>query len=182
MVGSEELVKVTVKKYEGSHGVAQVGATTYEVFKDPVDNKNVANAIQSAWKTIKPENGKKTTPMLYRAKGPNSKWTFVPEGDGGIYQLAPDGKAMKVGEKKCPGNGCLSKGVGPNEEWTNDSDGKVYQETQPGKPLVQVGWLAWQWITPKDGKRLGTPIPMSKGMGKDAKWCGEQEGVVYVEE
>ena len=75
----------------------------------------------------------------------------------------------------------VTKGLGANEKWTGDLDGKVYQEKEPGKPLVQVGFVDKHWITLQNGQRIGIPVVMSKGVEKGAKWCGEKDGIIYIE-
>ncbi len=125
--------------------------------------------------------------LMFKGIGVSSYWLGLEEYNGKYYTLINDTILKVIGyqEKKYrntpDGNKILmTKGIGTNEFFVGSSNGKIYKAK--GDDLVeQIGVYDYFWLPPLEGSKVQRAIVMTKGMGPNDKWCGEMDGIIYIE-
>ncbi len=125
--------------------------------------------------------------LMFKGIGVNAYWLGLEEYNGKYYTLINDTILKVIGyqEKKYrntpDGNKILmTKGVGTNEFFVGSSYGKIYKVK--GDDLVeQIGVFDYFWLPPIEDSKVQRAIVMTKGMGSNEKWCGEMDGIIYIE-
>lgn len=126
-------------------------------------------------------NGEPVEVMAFQMS--EDRWTFAI--DGTLYEEA-EGKASTIGAvefrayKSPTGEerrAIMAKGVGKDDPWCFESDGRVYEQRSDGR-IAQIGWMGWRVVSlPEDGDML---VMMTRGMGESDPWSGRKDGKLYL--
>jgi hypothetical protein len=73
----------------------------------------------------------------------------------------------------------MTKGV-KDEYWYGNSYGNVYKSSGE-KGVEQIGVFSFFRITVIDSTQLSRSIVLTKGMDAKDKWCGELDGIIYMQ-
>ncbi|MBN1649066.1 MAG: hypothetical protein JW874_13605 [Spirochaetales bacterium] len=152
----------------------------------PEDTKNTGIVYGTYYYTNIVSNGVERTIAAFAVKGNEAKAMGCVSKDGTIFMVGGENEPELIGE-------CSYQRVTLGEEtrtvnafrlrdrgdkWSFVAGDKIYRIEKDGK-TVQTGWLEWRQIVPESGEKL--IIIMTRGMGKNSKWAGWYDGVLYTD-
>ena len=124
--------------------------------------------------------------IMFKGVGENAYWLGLDEHYGKFYILK-DTSLQVVGfsETKArvtpEGAGLImTKGTGKEDYYAGSSFGKIYK-AKDEHDAEQIGVFDAFYIPAKNNPELKRSIMMTKGMKETDKWCGEQDGVIYIQ-
>jgi hypothetical protein len=74
----------------------------------------------------------------------------------------------------------MTRGTGKEDYYAGSSFGKIYR-AKDEHDAEQIGIFDAFYIPAKDNPEIKRSIMMTKGMKEKDKWCGEQDGIIYIE-
>jgi hypothetical protein len=125
--------------------------------------------------------------LMYQGIGDNAYWMGLDDFDGKYYTLDDDSVPQLVGYlekiyRTTPDSSKIQmmKGTGKNDYFAGIANGKIYKESGEGD-VEQIGVFSYFLIPATNHPNLKRSIVMTKGMNPTDKWCGEMDGVIYIE-
>jgi hypothetical protein len=124
--------------------------------------------------------------IMYKGVGENTYWIGLDEHYGKFYIMKDTSLQIagfsEIKARVTPEGARLimTKGTGKNDYYAGSSFGKIYR-AKDEHDAEQIGIFDAFYIPVKDNPEIKRSIMMTKGMKETDKWCGEQDGVIYIE-
>lgn len=126
---------------------------------------------------------------MFKSVGPNSYYVGFEELHKIYYTLNKDSALEIIGYRE---NNVrltadslpivMTKGTDKNDFYTGSSYGEIYK-AKGEKEFEQIGTFDYFWLPASENPDgFQRAILMTKGLGKDDKWCGEMDGIIYIGE
>jgi hypothetical protein len=131
-----------------------------------------------------PDGGQKF--IMYKGVGENAYWLGLDEHYGKFYIMKDTSLQIagfsEIKARVTPeGAGLImTRGTGKEDYYAGSSFGKIYR-AKDEHDAEQIGIFDAFYIPAKDNPEIKRSIMMTKGMKEKDKWCGEQDGIIYIE-
>ncbi|MBN1695849.1 hypothetical protein JW879_10710 [candidate division WOR-3 bacterium] len=130
-----------------------------------------------------PDGGQKF--IMFKGSGENAYWLGLDEHYGKFYIMRDTSLQVagfsEIKARVTPeGAGLvMTKGTEKDDYYAGSSFGKIYK-AKDERDAEQIGVFDVFYIPVKDKPEIKRSIMMTKGMKEIDKWCGEQDGVIYI--